>query len=46
MGVPERLGSDVSNLMKNVLNFVKDVPRVGKCFPKWGLAPNNFVMGF
>ena len=31
MGVPEVIGSDVPNLMKDVLNFVKDVPRVPKC---------------
>ena len=32
--------------MKDVSNFVKGVPRVPKCDPKWGLAPNHFVMGF
>ena len=37
--VPESLGSDVPN-------FVKDVPRVRKCVPKWGSTPNHFVMGF
>ena len=26
MGVPKIIGSDVSNLMKDVPNFVKDVP--------------------
>ena len=46
MGVSESLGSDVPNLMKDVPNFVNDVPRVQKCFPKWGSAPNHFVMGF
>ena len=53
MGVSESVGSDVPNLMKDVPNFVKDVPnfvndvpRVQKCFPKWGSAPNHFVMGF
>ena len=53
MGVPEAIGLDVPNLMKDVQNFVKDVqnfvndvPRVQKCFPKRGSAPNNFVMGF
>ena len=38
-GVPESLGSDVPNLMK-------DVPRVRKCVLKWGSTPNHFVMGF
>ena len=28
MGVPKTIGSNVRNLMKNVPNFVKDVPRV------------------
>ena len=53
MGVPESVGSDVPNLMKDVPNFIKDVPnfikdvpRVPKCNPKWGSAPNHFVMGF
>ena len=53
MRVSESVGSDVPNLMKDVPNFVKDVPnfvndvpRVQKCFPKWGSAPNHFVMGF
>ena len=46
MGVPEVIGLDVPNLMKDVSNFVKDVPRVRKCIPKWGSAPNHFVMGF
>ena len=53
MGVLESVGSDVPNLMKDVPNFVKNVPnfvnnvpRVQKCLPKWGSAPNNFVMGF
>ena len=52
MGVSEYIGSDVPNLMKDVPNlikdvpnFVKDVPRVPKCDPKWGSAPNHFVMG-
>ena len=39
MGVPEEIGSDVPN-------FVKDVLRVQKCVPKWGSTPNHFVMGF
>ena len=52
-GVPKSLGSDVPNLMKDIPNFVKDipnfvkdVPKVPKCDPKWGSAPNNFVIGF
>ena len=32
------IGSDVPN-------FVKDVPRVPKCVPRWGSAPNHFLMG-
>ena len=39
-----RLG--VPNLMKDVINFVNDVPRVPKCVPRWRSAPNNFLMGF
>ena len=39
------IGSDVSNLMNDVPNFVKDIPMVPKCIPKWGLAPNHFLMG-
>ena len=31
MGVPEAIGLDVSNIMKDVPNFVNDVPRVPKC---------------
>ena len=46
MGVPKSVESDVPNLMKDVPNFVKDVPRVRKCIPRWGSAPNHFVMGF
>ena len=52
MRVPEAIGWDVPNLMKNVPNlmkdvpnFVKDVPRVSKCVPKWGSTPNHFLMG-
>ena len=51
--VPEAIGSDVPNLMKNVPNlmkdvpnFVKDVPRVSKYVPRWGSAPNHFLIGF
>ena len=29
----------------DVPNFVKDVPRVPKCVPRWGLTPNHFLMG-
>ena len=39
------IGSDVPNLMKDVPNFVKDVLSVPKCIPRWGLAPNHFLMG-
>ena len=46
MGVPEAIGSDVPNLMKDIPNFVKDVPRVPKRVRRWGLTPNNFLMGF
>ena len=53
MGVPEAIGldvpnliKDVPNLMNDVPNFVKDVRRVPNCIPKWGLAPNHFLMGF
>ena len=38
MGVPKALRSDVPNLMKDVLNFVKDVPMIRKCIPRWGLV--------
>ena len=51
-GGPKTIGSDVPNLMKNVSNFVKDVPNfvkdvpmVPKCVPRWGSAPNHFLMG-
>ena len=46
MGVPEVIRLDVPNLMKDVPDFVKDGPRVPKCFPRWGLAPDHFLMGF
>ena len=39
-----RLGCTKFN--EDVPNFVKDVPRVPKCVPKWGTTPNHFVMGF
>ena len=31
--------------MKDVPNFVNDVPSVPKCVPRWGSAPNDFLMG-
>ena len=31
--------------MKDVPNFVKGVPRVPKCIPRWGSTPNHFLMG-
>ena len=31
--------------MKDVPNFVKNVPKVPKCVPRWGLTPNHFLMG-
>ena len=34
-GVPEAIGSDIPNLMKNVPNLMKDVPRVPKCVLRW-----------
>ena len=37
MGVLKAIGSDVPN-------FVKDVPRVPKCVPRWGPAPNHFLI--
>ena len=39
-----RLGCTKFN--EDVPNYLKDVPRVPKCDPKWGLVPNHFVMGF
>ena len=38
MGVLKAIGSDVPN-------FVKDVPSVPKCVPRWGLTPKHFLMG-
>ena len=46
MRVSEAIGSDGPNLIKDVPNFVYDVPRVPKCVPRWGSAPNHFLMGF
>ena len=45
LGVPEALGLDLPNLMKDVPNFVKDVSRVSKCVLRWGSAPKHFLMG-
>ena len=38
MGVPEEIGSDVPN-------FVKDVSWVPKCFSRWGSTTNHFLIG-
>ena len=38
MGVPEKIGSDVPN-------FVKDVSWVPKCFSRCASAPKRFLMG-
>ena len=46
MGVLEIIRSDVPDLMKGVLNFMNDVPRVPKCVPRWGSTPKHFLMGF
>ena len=43
ISVPLAQGLDVSNLIKDVLNFGKYVPRVPKCVPRWGSAPNHFL---
>ena len=45
MGVAEEIGSDVPNFMKNVQNFVNNVPTAPKCVPRWGSTPNHFLMG-
>ena len=45
MGALETIVLDVPNLMKGVPKFVKDVPRVPNCVPRWGSAPNHFLMG-
>ena len=45
IGDPKTIGSDVPNLIKGASNFVKDVPSVQKCVPRWGSAPNHFFMG-
>ena len=34
MGVPKTIGLDVPHLMKNVPNFMNDVPRVPKCLSR------------
>ena len=38
MGILEAIVSDVPN-------FVKDIPRVPKCVPRWGSTPKYFLMG-
>ena len=45
MGVPEAIRSDIPNFEKHVRYFVKDVPKVPKCIPRWGSIPNHFLMG-
>ena len=45
MGFLEAIGSDVPNFMKNVQNFVNNVPTAPKCVPRWGSTPNHFLMG-
>ena len=45
MGVLVALGLGVQNFIKNVPNFVNDVPRVPKCVPMWGTTTNHFQMG-
>ena len=46
MRVPEVIGLDVPNLMKDVPNFVNDVQRVPNCVPRWESTPNHFLIGF
>ena len=38
MRVSKAIGSDVPN-------FVKDVPKVPKCIPRWGSVPKHFLIG-
>ena len=38
MRVSEAIGLDVPN-------FIKDVPRVPKCVPRWGSTMNHLLMG-
>ena len=45
MGDPETIGSNVPNLNKDVLNFVKDVPSIPNCITRWGSGPNHFLIG-
>ena len=45
IGVPEAIGLNVPNFIKDVPTFVMDVPRVPKCIPMWGSTPNHFLMG-
>ena len=44
MGLLEAIGSDVPNFVKDVPSFGNDVSRVAKCVPRWGSAPNHFLM--
>ena len=37
---------DVPNFVKNILNFVNDVPRGPKSISKWGLTSNHFLRVF
>ena len=38
--------NDVPNVLKDVPIFFKDAPRVPKCVPRWGSAPNHFLMSY
>ena len=42
--VPKEIGWDVPNFTKDVPNFVKDMPKVLRRVPRWGLAMNHFLM--
>ena len=53
IGVPKAIGSNVPNLIKDILNLIKDVPnfvkdvrRVPKYVLRWRSAPKHFLMGF
>ena len=35
----------LESIRSDVPNFVKDVPMVPKCIPRWGSTPNHFLMG-
>ena len=45
IGDSKAIKLDVLNLIKDVPIFVKDVPRVPKCVPRWESTPNHFLMG-